>query len=59
MSGQNFSTMGDHSEDKNEEREFRSLKPYDQQRYLNKIQEMDKCFRDMQSYLKKQSISRP
>ena len=43
--------MADYSEDVIEEKEFRSLNTFEQQRYLKKIQEIDKCFKDLEKDL--------
>ena len=40
-------------EDKYEEEEFRSLSPFDQQRFTKKMQEMNMCFKEIILNLKK------
>ena len=40
--------MALHREDKLEEREFNSLIPFDQQRYIKMMQDLNKCFKDIE-----------
>ena len=40
-------------EDRFEEEEFGSLSPFEQQRFMKKTQELDKCFRELQTCLKR------
>ena len=44
--------MAGFTEDDLEETEFRSLKPFEQQRYVKKIQELDKCLQDIETCLR-------
>ena len=44
------------TEDDLEEAEFRSMKPFKQQRYLKMIHQLDDCFRDIQSKLKNNRV---
>ena len=48
--------MAGHMEDDLEEKEFKSLKSFEQQRFLKKIQEMDKRFKDLQTNLKNRAF---
>ena len=48
--------MAGHMEDDLEEKEFKSLKSFEQQRFLKKIQEMDKRFKDWQTNLKNRAF---
>ena len=48
--------MAGHMEDDLEEKEFKSLKSFEQQRFLKKIQEMDKRFKDLHTNLKKRAF---
>ena len=43
-------------EDDFEEMEFRSMKTFEQQRYMKMIEELDNCFRDIENKLKNDRI---